>query len=352
MNSEIVEKIANSVLYEGHILYPYRPSAVKNRQRWNFGTLYPKSYSQAQKGTDPWSSQTECVISGSECSRLEVKVRFLHFLQRDVGELISASTGTQDGAEPAYRVVESIEVDGKILQTWQEAVERSVDIPSVELSEIAAQPRTHRFTFPSTREVQILNGANGPAGVVIRTQQSIEGSIEISAQALDSHSFRLTVRVFNLTSFDVATTGQEEASLRSLISAHSILNLCAGDFVSLLDPPEEYREAVAACRNIGVFPVLVGAEGERNTMLSSPIILYDYPQVAPESAGDFFDGTEMDEMLTLRVMTLTDEEKREMRNTDERARLILERTEMLPQKQMMKIHGAMRNLRNITENER
>ena len=55
-------------------------------------------------------------------------------------------------------------------------------------------------------------------------------------------------------------------------------------------------------------------------MLCSPIILYDYPKIAPESAGDFFDGTEMDEMLTLRVLTLTDAEKQEMRNGDPRAR--------------------------------
>jgi hydrogenase maturation protease len=80
-------------------------------------------------------------------------------------------------------------------------------------------------------------------------------------------------------------------------------------------------------------------------MLSSPIILYDYPQIAPESAGDLFDGTEIDEILTLRIMTLTDEEKREMRGVDARARQILERTERLAPEQMMKLHGAMKGKR-------
>ena len=84
----------------------------------------------------------------------------------------------------------------------------------------------------------------------------------------------------------------------------------------------------------------------------SPIILYDYPQVAEESPGDFFDGTEIDEMLALRVMTLTDEEKREMRGADERARQILERTEMLPPEQFMKLHGALRGLRPVKEAKR
>jgi hydrogenase maturation protease len=84
-------------------------------------------------------------------------------------------------------------------------------------------------------------------------------------------------------------------------------------------------------------------------MLSSPIILYDYPQVAPESAGDLFDSTEIDEILTLRILTLTDEEKREMRSVDERARAILERTETLPAEQLMKLHGAVRGLRPLKD---
>jgi hypothetical protein len=79
-------------------------------------------------------------------------------------------------------------------------------------------------------------------------------------------------------------------------------------------------------------------------MLCSPIILYDYPQVAPESMGNFFDGTEMDEMLALRVMTLTDEEKAEMRRGDPHARAILERTETVPNEQMLKVHGAVRGM--------
>lgn len=131
-----------------------------------------------------------------------------------------------------------------------------------------------------------------------------------------------------------------------MASTHTILNVRDGEFVSSLDPPETLREAVAACENTGTWPVLVGEEGARDTMLSSPIILYDYPQIAPESAGDLFDGTEIDEILTLRIMTLTDEEKREMRGSDDRARQILERTEMLPVEQLMKLHGALKKTGN------
>ena len=67
-------------------------------------------------------------------------------------------------------------------------------------------------------------------------------------------------------------------------------------------------------------------------MLCSPIILYDYPQSAPESEGDFFDGTEMDEMLTLRVLTLTDAEKQEMRAGDARAERAVAKAAKAPKK--------------------
>jgi hydrogenase maturation protease len=75
--------------------------------------------------------------------------------------------------------------------------------------------------------------------------------------------------------------------------------------------------------------------------------LYDYPQIAPESAGDLFDGTEIDEILSLRILTLTDAEKDEMRQSDLRTRQILERTENMPAEQFMKLHGVLRSLRPI-----
>ena len=108
--------------------------------------------------------------------------------------------------------------------------------------------------------------------------------------------------------------------MQSLAATHAVLVVQRGKFVSLTDPPEIFREATAACRNIGVWPVLVGRPGEQDTMLASPIILYDYPQIAPESPGDLFDGTEIDEILTFRIMTLTEEEKAMAAATDDRTR--------------------------------
>ena len=97
--------------------------------------------------------------------------------------------------------------------------------------------------------------------------------------------------------------------------------------------------------------MLVGREGETDTMLSSPITLYDYPQIAAESPGEFFDGTEIDEMLVLRIQTLTDEEKEAAAAVDERVRALLTRTRSLSEEQMMGLHGIVRGLRPVPAGE-
>ncbi|MCU1308819.1 MAG: hypothetical protein JWN45_3514, partial [Acidobacteriaceae bacterium] len=180
--------------------------------------------------------------------------------------------------------------------------------------------------------------------------KKLVGRVEVSAEQLDPELNRINVRVINTSPFDADDfANRDKVLLHSLISAHFILNIERGEFASLLDPPPPYSDAAAACKNVGAFPVLVGDEGDRTTLLSSPIILYDYPKIAPESRGDFFDGTEIDEMLTLRVMTLTPDEQQEMHASDERARELLERTISIPQEQMMKLRGGLRTLRRTEE---
>ena len=164
--------------------------------------------------------------------------------------------------------------------------------------------------------------------------------------------FRLTVRVSNSTPWQVAEpASRDQAALSALVSAHIVLEVKGGEFVSLMDPPEDCRQAAAACRNVGVYPVLVGEEGRGDMMLSSPIILYDYPRVAPESPGSFFDGTEIDEMLTLRVLTMTDDEKRDMAAVDDRAAALLERVQGMARDQLLSLHGAVRDARPLTTEE-
>src|SRR5581483_1233085 len=155
----------------------------------------------------------------------------------------------------------------------------------------------------------------------MRRQEALHGLVEVSAEMIGPELHKVTMRVMNLSDFYLTQDmDRDEALLRALVSTHAILRAVGGEFISLTDPPEAYREAAASCKNEGVWPVLAGEEGSRDCMLASPIILYDDPQVAAESPGDLFDGAEIDEILTLRIMTMTDAEKEEMRGVDERTR--------------------------------
>ena len=350
MNRALVDRIADAVLYEGYVLYPYRPS-VKNRQRWTFGGLYPEGYCRAQDAGDAWGNQTECLVRGDRGTTLTATVRFLHLTARVVGELVPPLPAWPDGPEPPFRPVETLWVGGRPFHTWQEAEERAVALSDLALGALLDRPARRAFTFPGRRWLEPLPGpAREVVGVLVREQQALEGVVEAAAARAGDGLFRVTLRVRNATpSGQGSRWGRDEALLRSLVSTHTVLGARDGAFVSLLDPPEPWREAAAACRNVGTWPVLVGAEGETDTMLSSPIILYDYPQVAPESPGDLFDGTEIDEILTLRILTLTDDEKRAMAAVDERARALLTRTEGLGGEQLWRLHGAVRGLRPLPE---
>jgi hydrogenase maturation protease len=353
MNQALVDQVAAAVLYEGYILYPYRPS-VKNRQRWTFGGLYPRAYSEAQGGADAWAMQTECLVAGDTHSALAVRVRFLQLVERTVGELARPLTELPDGVEPAFRPVEVLEAGDRRWQSWQEAVEREVDLGESDLKDLLARPRRREFAFPPRRELEPVRGPGGEVvGVLVRRQQLIEGCVELVAERAGADLCKVTVRVLNQTlREDAGGKSRDEALMHSLVSTHTVLGVRGGAFVSLMDPPERWREAAAGCQNVGTWPVLVGEEGQKDTLLSSPIILYDYPRVAPESPGDLFDCTEIDEILTLRILTLTEAEKREAAAVDERARALLERTEALAREQLLGLHGAVRTLRPVREEKR
>jgi hydrogenase maturation protease len=346
MNRPDVDRIADAVLYEGYILYPYRPS-TKNRQRWTFGGLYAEADCRALGDGSTSSNRTECLVRGSPATTFGASVRFLHLTDRRVGEFVPPLAEWPDRDEPPYRPVPMLRVGNDLYHEWQEAEEREVTLGAATLDEFLNNPRAQTFAFPGGRRPEPLRDATGAiAGVLVRDQQAIVGIVEAAAREVGEGLYRVTLRVANRTEVDnVAHTTREAAALRSMASTHAILGVRDGAFVSLIDPPASCREAAAACRNVGTWPVLVGEGGRDDAMLSAPIILYDYPKVAPESPGDFFDGTEIDEMLTLRIMTLTDEEKDAMAAVDRRARALLARTEATSRDGMLGLHGALRDLR-------
>jgi hypothetical protein len=350
VNLDRVEKIAEAVLYEGYMLYPYRPSSVKNKQRWNFGVLCPTSYCEQQHGTERDTMQTEVLVCGKSDARLTIKVRFLQIIRRSIGKLRVPVSGLTPDSEALFDYVERLETGGRVYQAWQEAVEREIVCDELRLGTFA--PSTFfPFDFPAHKEVEPVRGETGDViGALMREWEHLSGSIDVSVAHLPDDIFKVRVLIRNDSHFKATPEGpREEAVLFSLVSAHTILGVEDGEFLSLLDPPAEFVALAAACKNVGTWPVLVGEQDSRQAMLSSPIILYDYPQIAPESAGSLFDGTEIDEILSLRIMTLTDDEKREIRQSDDRAREVLDRTENMPEEQFMKLHGALRGLRSVKE---
>jgi hypothetical protein len=172
--------------------------------------------------------------------------------------------------------------------------------------------------------------------------EHLQGEVHISREGIQQGLQKVRVTIVNQTIRDES----RDHLLDCLVSAHTILSVSVGLFVSMLDPPDEYREAASNCCNIGTWPVLVGTPPERDCVLSSPIILYDYPQVAEESPGDLFDATEIDEILTLRILTLSDAEKEEIRQAGGRESHLLERAEALTPEELLKLHGTMRDVRS------
>lgn len=341
MNREYIDRLARAVLYEGYILYPYRPS-VKNRQRWTFGGVYPEAYARNASGTEASSNQTECLIRGTPETAVQMEVRYLHLISRQVHRFpVPLAQWTYD-QEFLTETVDSLEVGGKIYYSWQEAEEKEHSLSLVTIGSILEHTLRVKLMAPARQSREPLRDAQGSIpGFFHREQHEITAEASLSAIALTGEVFRLTARVENITQLE-HTPGREEALLHSLVSMHLVLGVRGGQFLSQLDPPEDCQQAAAACRNLGLFPVLVGEDNRADTMLASPIILYDYPQVAPESPGDLFDATEIDEILTLRVLTMTDEEKRQAAAIDERVRSLLARTESLGESERNMLHGTMR----------
>ena len=346
MSRSHVERVADAVLYEGYMLYPYRPSSVKNRQRWTFGGVYPRAYAESQSGADAWEARTECLLAAPPDATLTVRVRFLHLLERQPGELTPPLTAWPASGEPSFRPIPLLQIGDRSYPAWQEATEREERIEGLSPARLPEQPIVLPLRIAAGRTLQPLAGPDGTlVGVLTRVHERIDGEIEVAARGLEPDLFRVTVSVRNESALDKAASDRESALRHTLISTHVILHVAGGAFVSLLDPPPRWRDDAAACRNVGLWPVLAGEEGGDETVLASPIILYDHPEVAPESPGDLFDATEIDEILTLRILTLTEDEKREMIAADDRAQAMLERTEALANDQLLGLHGVMREIR-------
>ena len=301
-----IEKVAHAVLYEGYVLYPYRASSSKNQTRWQFGVLMPPAYVRLD-ASERSRCTTEIVFEARPDAALTVQLRFLHVQHREGG-------GGPD---------------------WDETIERQVEF-TMAVADLRGGRYEHPFAF---------DGDTSTEDGVHRETLAVEGAVRVTVSELPGPfgALGLSVDVENRTAS--ASPGRDDALRSALVAAHTLYAIEGGRFVSMTDPPEWARPLVAGCQNDGTWPVLGGSD---RIVLSSPIILGDDPQIAPESPGDLYDATEIDEILTLRTMALTDAEKAEARATDPRAAALIDRVDGLPQEHLDRLHGALRYLRHVT----
>ncbi|MEW2630869.1 hypothetical protein AB0903_04230 [Streptomyces sp. NPDC048389] len=337
-----VDTIARTCLYEGYILWPYRRSALKNTKRWTFGGVFPAGACAEALG-EPASAVTQVLLRhGQGPCEVSVRVRFLQVVDRTVVR------DGPDGPEP----VDELTVDGERHVSWQEATEREV------LTTVTVPGGVSRLAFdipPGSDTEPLADRAGQSAGSIVRSWRRLTGCLTVTGETVGDGVRKLTVAVENTTACPDPDTDRRDARERAaeyaFASTHVILHSGDGRFVSLTDPPERLSGPAAECSHRGLWPVLVGepadpetAEGKQtaHTVLASPITLYDFPAVAPESPGDLFDGTEIDQLLVLSVLSMTEEEQAEARACDPRVREILDRCAGLGLRDITALHGAIR----------
>lgn len=248
-----------------------------------------------------------------------------------------------DPADPnRYVPTSELQLDDDLLLSWDEAVDHELSWPAWTFDELAAGVRP-TVIIPGAEQVEPLAASDGgTVGRVVRRRWPLSAVLTAETTEVDGY-LRLSVTVENTAPEALQT--KDDAVRRSLLGAHLLLEASDTGFVSLLDPPDAAAAAAAACRQHRCWPVMAGPRGTDTVVLASPIILYDHPEVAPESAGALFDSTEIDEILTLRVMTMTEAEKAEARATDPRAREIIDRCDDMTPEMLQQLHGILREPR-------
>jgi hypothetical protein len=309
---DAARQVADAVLYEGYLLYPYRASAAKNQTRWQFGVLGPPA-----PYAEPASLAMDCLVRpGGDGGAVTIRVRFLQLQARSV-------------RDAAGRAVAGLTVAGEPVLSWDEAVEHEITLPRVPLGGPAEFP----LAVPGGTDVESL----GEMGQIVRRRWPLAARVRTCAEP-DGDLLRLTVSV---TNEHLGAATKDEAVRYSLLGTHLLVEAHRARFVSVQDPPPDAAAAAARCKQDRCWPVLAGSD---TLLLGAPIILYDHPEVAAESPGPLFDATEIDEILTLRVMTMTEAEKAEARATDPRARAIVDRCDALSADDLQRLHGARRDV--------
>jgi hypothetical protein len=311
--------VADAVLYEGYLLYPYRGTSGKNQSRWQFGVLGPPGAADAGLGEDD-TLAAQFLVDGAQA--ITLVVRFLQLQHRSAEREVAAGR---------FQPVDELTTPAGRWLTWDEAVESEMSFGPLAFDD---QPWTLPVVAPAATHSEQLDG-----GRLVRERREVRGELSVTSEP-DGDLRRVSVRLSNI---GAAAVDKDDAIARSMIGSHLVAEVIGGQFISLLEPPASAADAVSRCGRHRCFPVLAGPPGSHDMLLISPIILYDHPEVAEQSNAALYDCTEIDEILTLRVMTMTDEEKAQARATDPRAAQIIDHCDAMSPDAMARLHGVLRD---------
>ncbi len=197
------------------------------------------------------------------------------------------------------------------------------EVDGVEAAVLFLQPTGERHQAAERRVALAAPGEQAFA------HDGVEGRVTLDVAA--GEPARVRLRVENTTPVPEGLD-RAQALQRSLVSTHAVLRTRAGRFRSPLDS--------AGCENVNTWPVLASASDD--TVLGAAIFLPDHPQLAPESRGDLFDGTEIEEALLLHVHALSDAERAEIAAQDGAVRDMVERASATGADDLLRLHGMLR----------
>jgi hypothetical protein len=212
-----------------------------------------------------------------------------------------------------------------------------------EAPENAMLDATLRFLSPRGERHEAVESRIDLGPVPIGERRTVEfpgGRFTLRSEALAGESGRVLVRACVHNDAEVGSGLDRPAALRhSLISTHIVARLSTGRFIS---PLETGRESV------NIWPVL--ATPNDDAVLGAAIILPDHPQIAPESHGNLFDNTEIEEALVLHVHALSDSEREAARGQDPAVREMLERALATTPEEIVGLHGGMKPVTGADDN--
>ena len=344
LNAEsILENLTRTLLYEGYALYPYHRSAIKNQKPVPFGGVFPGDYNAYNEHAHS-TMQTQCMVKGREDLLINIDVRFLHLKKIELFEHVIQKENTYDDFVPVY----NLSINENLYQSGWQTIERRLSTGHLTISGLMKK-KVILIEFDSIYDSKNLIDQNGEVTAKqISSASAIKGAVVIEAAPLENmqDAFRITVNIANTTPVENAeAVSRDEVISQSFLSTHTILKTTDAEFISHQNPGEKWKASIAACQNINTWPILI--DESNSTLLSSPIILYDYPQINPQSQGDLFDSTEIEEALLLHVNLLSDEEKKRIGQSDEKLQAMLQKVSEITPEELINFHSG---LKNITEN--